>query len=92
MAENWQILTKQNSVVQCSHEQEMDNSSNQYWITSTISVSDNLRFVTALEDSGSRTAMLKIQEQFPGRALEKGQPAKLIAFRAEGVDGVLQAE
>ena len=46
----------------------------------------------ALEDSGSRTAMLKIQEQFPGRALEKGQPAKLIAFRAEGVDGVLQAE
>ena len=58
--EIWKILTTRNSALQCSYGQEIDNSSNLYWIISTISVLDNLNYVMALEDSGSRTAMLKI--------------------------------
>ena len=95
----WQIRTTQNTALQCSCEQETDNSSNLYWITSsssTISVLDNLNFVMALEDSGSRTAMLKTLGTIPGQGQGQvpgpGQPTQILALRAEDVDGALQAE
>ena len=42
VAENWQILTTQNSVLQCPYEQETDYSSD-------MEVFDNLYYVMALE-------------------------------------------
>ena len=71
--EKWQIQTRttQNAALQCSYEQETDNSSNLYWITSTMSVIDDLNYVMALEDSRSQNAMLKILAKIPGQGSGK---------------------
>ena len=65
-------------------------------ITSTMSVLDILNYVMALEESGSRTAMLKILGTIlvpgPGKVPVPGQPAQIPALRAEDVDGARQAE
>ena len=83
-------------MLQCSNEQETDNSSKRHGIISTISVLDNLIIVMALKDSGIRTAMLKILGtvlgQGQGKVAGPGQPAQILALRAEDVDGARQAE
>ena len=68
---NWQILTTQNSALQCSYEQETDSSSN-------LEVSDKLNYVMELEEGGSRTEMLKILEKISGQ----GQPVRILAIRS----------
>ena len=59
-----------------------------------MSALDNLNYVMALEDSGSRNTMLKILGTIRGSGPRKvpgpGQPA--LALRAENVDGARQAE